>query len=170
MPSKRSHSSQFQFRGDGNKHPSPRKSAQKSNFRQSSSRDRGAQFSVPQTSSKSNSQDTLRFSARINEIRARASQKAGDKSGSNGSQRVFSDFSQTGMDSRLKRKRPQVQRSFKPRTQVNSSSQNTRAHRPSVVQENASSRASFRKTQEKCRGCKLLLDLNLLVEIRQKDQ
>ena len=145
MPSKRSHSSQFQFRGDGNKHPSPRKSAQKTYFRQSSSRDRGAQFSVPQTSSISNSQGTLRSSARINEIRARASQKASDKSGINGSQRDFSDSPQTGMDSHLKRKRPQVQRSFKPRTQVNSSSQNTRAHRSSVVQENASSRASSRK-------------------------
>ena len=91
MPSKRSHSSQFQFRGDGNKHPSPRKSAQKSYFRQSSSRDRGTQFSVPQTSSKSNSQGTLRSSARINEIRARASQNASDKSGINDSQRDFNN-------------------------------------------------------------------------------
>ena len=148
MPSKRSHSSQFQFRGDGNKHPSPRKSAQKSYFRQSSSRDRGAQFSVPQTSSKSNSQGTLRSSARINEIRARASQKASEKSGISGSQ---SD--PLNREHRLTRLL-KIQERIVPRW-----FKRTLAHA-----------LLLERTQEKCRGNKLRLDLNLLVEIRQKDQ
>ena len=82
MPTKRSHSSQFQFRGDGNKHPSPRRASRASFSRQSSFSQKDSTRSLSSSDLQAQGQSSLRSSARINEIRARAA--LDEKRGSEG--------------------------------------------------------------------------------------
>lgn len=145
MPTKRSHSSQFQFRGDGNRHPSPRRSVQKLFPTRSSagySEVSGVTYESQETIFP---QSSLRSSVRINEIRARANEKINEPTPAIGSQnsndqkeRRSALTRRSSIQSRTKR--PQVQRSFKPRTSVSSDTQSSRmsgssaqGQRPSVV-------------------------------------
>ena len=131
MPTKRSHSSQFQFRGDGNRHPSPRRSVQNSFPTRSSagySEVSGVTYESQETIFP---QSSLRSSARINEIRARANEKINEPTPAIGSQnsndqkeRRSAPTRRSSIQSRTKM--PQVQRSFKPRTSVSSDTQSSR--------------------------------------------
>ena len=128
MPTKRSHSSQFQSRGDGNRHPSPRRSVQKLFPTRSSagcSEVSGVTYESQETIFP---QSSLRSSVRINEIRARANEKMNEPSPTIGSQKSNEQKERRSAPTRRstiqsRTKRPQVQRSFRPRTSVSSDPQ-----------------------------------------------
>ncbi len=137
MPTKRSHSSQFQFRGDGNKHPSPRRASRASFSRQSSFSQKTSAHLQSSSDLQAQGQSTLRSSARINEIRARAAKE--EKRGSGESSWVKDSASSQQKKTYVSHKKPPVQRSFKPRTSVAAQTKPSRASRPAVVTNNANS-------------------------------
>lgn len=135
MPTKRSHSSQFQFRGDGNKHPSPRRASRASFSRQSSFSQKTSAHLQSSSDLQAQGQSTLRSSARINEIRARAAKE--EKRSSGESSWVKDSSSSQQKKAYVSHKKPPVQRSFKPRTSVTAQTKPSRASRPAVVTNNA---------------------------------